>query len=68
MEKSTGTNIVRPMSIAELAAVYGVSARVLKRWLRALSAGAVRRQGRYFTSRQVASIMEVLGWPWSDVE
>lgn len=54
---------VKPYSPQELAAIYGVSSKTIKRWLTPFYHDIGERQGRYYTIAQVQVIFEKLGLP-----
>jgi hypothetical protein len=55
--------IIRPSSVAELATLYGVSVKVMRRWLLVTEAYTGKRRGRFYTAWQVALILRKLGIP-----
>ena len=61
---STGTAVtVKPYSCKEIAQLYGVSDKTLKKWLLPFTETVGPKQGRYYTIAQVRVIFEKLGEP-----
>lgn len=54
---------VKPYSPQELASIYGVSTKTVKRWLSPFYHDIGERRGRYYTIAQVQVIFEKLGLP-----
>jgi len=54
---------LKPYSPQDLAGIYGVGIKTLKRWLRPFQRDIGERQGRYYTIAQVQVIFEKLGLP-----
>jgi len=50
-------------SLTELARLYGVSCRTLKKWLEPFEAEIGQRRGRFYTITQVKIIFEKLSFP-----
>ena len=63
MSKERKTVEVRAYSIGELAILYGISARTMNRWLKPHMEIVGKRQGRFYTVKQVELIFEQLGLP-----
>jgi len=57
--------IVKAYSISELAALYYVSTKTFKTWLKPYTKAIGPRPGRYYTTRQVRTIFESIGEPWA---
>ena len=60
--KSPDTTI-KPCSLGELAMLYGMSVRTIKRWLQPFESEIGVRNGRYYTNGQVEKIFSLLGMP-----
>lgn len=56
---------VRPYSQKELTALYGVSSRTIYNWLSSIKKELGERRGRTFSVRQVETIFEELGVPYT---
>lgn len=54
---------IKPYTPSEIAELYGVSRKVMNRWLLPHWDSIGKRQGRYYTALQVKVIFEVLGLP-----
>jgi hypothetical protein len=54
---------VRAYSIGELAALYEISVRTMNRWLKPHLERIGKREGRFYTVKQVEIIFEQLGLP-----
>ena len=54
---------VKAYTISELAALYSISTKAFKTWLKPHAQEIGQRQGRYFTTRQVRIIFEKIGMP-----
>jgi hypothetical protein len=54
---------IRPYSIGELAQIYGVDYRTLKKWLKPLSRKLGKKRGRYYSIDQVCFIFQRLKIP-----
>jgi hypothetical protein len=56
--------LVRPYTLTELAELYyPVTPKVVRRWLRPFEDAIGKREGQYYTVKQVLVIFEKLGWP-----
>ncbi len=55
--------VVKPCSVAELAALYGVSEKVMRKWLAVIEQHTGKRRGRFYTAMQVSCILRRLGVP-----
>ncbi len=53
----------KPLSTTEIAQLYGITNKTLRRWLKKHMAFIGVRDGRYYTSLQVKVIFERLGVP-----
>jgi hypothetical protein len=53
----------RPYSHKELTVLYGISAKTFNRWLQPFAETIGKRNGRYYTIRQVRMIFEFLDFP-----
>lgn len=62
---STTNNVVeiKPYSLTELSALYGVSNRTMKNWITPHSGFVGNKIGRLYTALQVKIIFEKLGLP-----
>lgn len=54
---------IKPYNIKELASLYNVGYRTIKKWLKAHQKAIGRKHGRYYTALQVQIIFEKLGLP-----
>jgi hypothetical protein len=54
---------IRAYSIGELAALYEISVRTMNRWLKPHLEMIGKREGRFYTVKQVEIIFERLGLP-----
>ena len=54
---------IRPYSTKELALIYGVCDKTLKKWVKPFAADIGEKQGRYYTVAQVKTIFEKIGVP-----
>lgn len=54
---------IRPYSLTELAEIYGVSAHTMKNWIKRHEQSIGERVGRFYTTLQVKTIFEKLGFP-----
>jgi transposase len=54
---------VRPCSIKEIAEIYNMSTKTIRNWLRPHLKEIGKRQGRYYTIKQVKIIFTCLGLP-----
>jgi hypothetical protein len=54
---------LRPYTIAELAIVYGVCKRTLRKWLKPFLADIGKRQGHFYSIAQVKIIIDKIGLP-----
>ena len=57
------SHTVPPLSIQDLADLYGKSAKVIRRWLSQIKDDLGPRNGHYYTPRQVQRIYDHLGPP-----
>ena len=60
---TTSEITVKAYTISELAALYGISTKAIRTWLKPYAAIIGEKQGRYFTTLQVRIIFEKLGLP-----
>jgi hypothetical protein len=60
---TTGETTVKAYTITELAALYGISIKTIKTWLKPHETIIGEKQGRYFTTLQVRMIFEKIGEP-----
>jgi hypothetical protein len=65
MEMSTTKRIVeiRSYSIGELSKLYEQSVKTMNRWLRPHNDIIGKREGRYYTVKQIKKIFELIGLP-----
>jgi hypothetical protein len=55
--------VIKPYTHQDLTALYGVSKSTLRRWLRPHHLEIGEKYGHFYTSRQVAIIFSLIGWP-----
>jgi hypothetical protein len=60
---TTIESTVKPYTIKELSALYGISPKALKTWLQPHVIEIGEKRGRYFTTHQVRIIFEKIGLP-----
>ncbi len=60
-------NHLRPYSLKELAALYGVKPRTIKIWLEPFSEAIGEKKGRFYTLKQVKIIFKNIGEPANTV-
>ena len=65
MQTITTTIEIKPYSTKELAGIYGVCDKTLKKWLIPFSEAIGKKQGRYYNVAQVKTIFDKLGVPSS---
>jgi hypothetical protein len=58
-----GNFLVRPYSLKELAAVYGVHYKRLRAWIDEMAAEHGEKKGKYFSIAQVRGIVTAIGFP-----
>jgi uncharacterized protein YjcR len=58
-----GSIIVRPYRLKDLATIYDVSTRTMRRWIDAKLGDTGKKTTKYFMVEQVKSIMDVVGYP-----
>ncbi|HEX4878102.1 MAG TPA: hypothetical protein VFV31_15640 [Chitinophagaceae bacterium] len=64
--KSTTDNSrieIKPYSLTELAHIYGVTVRTIKKWIAPFEKETGEKIGRYYNALQVKIIFEKLGVP-----
>jgi hypothetical protein len=54
---------VKAYSIGELASLYEISVRTMNRWLKPHLERIGKREGRFYTVKQVESIFDLFGLP-----
>ncbi len=59
---------VKPYTLSELCDLYGVTNKVLKKWLRPFNSEIGERMGRYYTVLQVETIFKKIGIPYRIAE
>lgn len=66
---TTGKNsMVRPYTMKELAAIYGISTKTFRKWLNPHQESIGERVGRLYTVRQIEIIFQLIGDPPNDIE
>ena len=63
MQTTTNSIEIKPYSTKELAGIYGVCDKTLKKWLLPFGEAIGNKQGRYFNVAQVKTIFDKLGVP-----
>ena len=58
-----GYLIIRPYRLMDLAAIYDVSTRTMRRWIDAKAAEYGKKEKKYFTIEQVKGIITAIGLP-----
>lgn len=58
-----GNLIIRPYRLMDLAAIYDVSTRTMRRWIDAKAAEYGKKEKKYFTIEQVKGIINAIGLP-----
>ena len=58
-----GNLIIRPYRLMDLAAIYDVSTRTMRRWIDAKAAEYGKKEKKYFTIEQVKGIITAIGLP-----
>jgi hypothetical protein len=56
--------LVKPYTIKELCGLYGVTDKVLRKWLRPFKSQIGERLGWYYTVLQVETIFNYIGFPY----
>lgn len=54
---------ITPLSVKQIARLYGVSLKTLYKWLAPFSAEIGEKNGRFYTNAQVKIIIQKLGIP-----
>ena len=54
---------IRPYSVKDLAGIYGVCDKTLKKWVKPFATEVGEKNGRYYSVAQVKVIFEKLGVP-----
>ncbi|HUC83476.1 MAG TPA: hypothetical protein VMR70_21365 [Flavisolibacter sp.] len=62
------TVIVKPYTVLELARLYGISDRTMKKWLVPFEAEIGSKVGYFYTIAQVQIIFQKLGTPGESIE
>jgi transposase len=57
--------LVKPYSTKELSMIYGVSTKTFLKWLLPFTHLIGEKKGRFYTVRQVETIFDRLGMPYS---
>lgn len=63
MRLLTSVREVKPYTLKEIASIYGVCDKTLKRWLKPFKEEIGERQGRFYNVTQVRVIFDKLGVP-----
>lgn len=58
-----GNLIIRPYRLMDLASIYDVSTRTMRRWIDAKAPQHGKKEKKYFTVEQVQGIVTALGIP-----
>ena len=54
---------IKPCTLTELAAIYGIGVRTMKKWITPYQPAIGEKHGRIYTALQVKIIFEKLGLP-----
>jgi transposase len=54
---------IKPLSLKDLAGLYDVDYRTIKKWIRPFQKEIGKKNGRYYSIAQVKTILEKLGTP-----
>jgi hypothetical protein len=63
MTSTIQTTQIKPCTLTELAAIYGIGIRTMKKWITPHQAAIGEKHGRIYTALQVKIIFEKLGLP-----
>lgn len=63
MTSSSSQIAIKPCTLTELAAIYGIGVRTMKKWITSHQDAVGEKHGRLFTALQVKIIFEKLGLP-----
>lgn len=63
MSTTNNTIAIKPYSLTELAAIYGVTVRTIKKWIAPFEKETGEKIGRYYNALQVKIIFDKLGLP-----
>jgi len=63
MTSTIQTTQIKPCTLTQLAAIYGVHVRTMKKWISPHQEAIGQKQGRIYTALQVKVIFEKLGLP-----
>lgn len=63
MSTTTNNIAIKPYSLTELASIYGVTVRTIKKWIAPFENETGEKIGRYYNTLQVKIIFEKLGLP-----
>ncbi len=58
-----GNMLIRPYRLMDLAAIYDVSSKTMRRWIDAKAPEFAKKTRTYFTIDQVKGIVTILGMP-----
>ena len=56
-------SLIKACTIGELAALYKISTKTMKTWLKPHAEAIGEKKSRYFTTLQISIIFEKIGWP-----
>jgi len=62
-ESATKRIPIKTYSVKEIAVLYGISTKTLKKWLTPFKKEIGERQGYFYTPKQVKTIFDKLGLP-----
>ena len=63
MTSSSSQIAIKPCTLTELAAIYGIGVRTMKKWITPHQPAIGEKHGRIYTALQVKIIFEKLGLP-----
>ena len=63
MNSTVNTTQIKPCTLTELAAIYGIGVRTMKKWITSHQQAIGEKHGRLYTALQVKIIFEKLGLP-----
>lgn len=58
-----GNLLIKPYRLKDLAEIYGVSNKILKKWIANEVPNAQRKDGLFYSIRDVETIINILGLP-----
>lgn len=62
--KNDSQIMVQPYMISELKDIYNISTKTFRNWLKIIEPELGKRQGRYYSARQVEIIFKNFGIPY----